>query len=499
MSDGINPKIQEIRASLENLENKMNREVGKSGELLKSLHPSQYQAGKNLLEYLTIRAEDLRNLQDELHIHGLSSLASSEGHIRRQIQAIQERLGKNYPKADIDTCTYSFCKTSIKEKSKSLFGPKPEERIPSLMVTFDSRFSENYALIKSLLQNGMNVARINCAHDDEATWSRMINKLKKACRNTGLECKVYMDLAGPKIRTKLLAKGKTKGRVKVEEGQLVWLAENDKDFKKEDVVISPNVEGIIPSLKKGDRVYLDDGVIRALVEKVKSDRVGIRITRISTEKKQIKNGKGINFPDTPLQIASLTAFDRASLPYICEHADLVGYSFVKTAQDIRDLRGAMKELTDAPPSMIIKIETPEAVKNLPNLLLEGMHEPHFGIMIARGDLAVEIGFERMGEVQEEILWICEAAHVPVVWATQVLESLNKSGMATRSEITDAGNAAQADCVMINKGDHTVEVMETLKDILLRTASHRIKKRYTFRPLQIAQRFFESEEKAKGQV
>jgi pyruvate kinase len=109
-------------------------------------------------------------------------------------------------------------------------------------------------------------------------------------------------------------------------------------------------------------------------------------------------------------------------------------------------------------------------------------------MIARGDLAVEIGFERMGEIQEEILWICEAAHVPVVWATQVLETLNKTGIATRSEITDAAHAALAECVMVNKGNHTIEVIETLRDILLRSSGHQIKKRFTFRPLSIAERF-----------
>jgi pyruvate kinase len=117
-----------------------------------------------------------------------------------------------------------------------------------------------------------------------------------------------------------------------------------------------------------------------------------------------------------------------------------------------------------------------------------MQQKAFGVMIARGDLAVEIGFERMGEIQEEILWICEAAHVPVVWATQVLETLNKSGMATRSEITDASHAAMAECVMINKGDHTIEVIETLRDILHRTGGHHIKKRFIFRSLSIAQRF-----------
>jgi len=120
-----------------------------------------------------------------------------------------------------------------------------------------------------------------------------------------------------------------------------------------------------------------------------------------------------------------------------------------------------------------------------------MHQKAFGVMIARGDLAVEIGFERMGEIQEEILWICEAAHAPVIWATQVLENLNKSGVATRAEITDAAHAALAECVMVNKGNHTLEVIKTLKDILHRIGGHHIKKRFTFRPLGIAKRFIDN--------
>jgi pyruvate kinase len=344
-------------------------------------------------------------------------------------------------------------------------------------------------MIKNLLQNGMNVARINCAHDDESTWSKMINQLRKACTATGLDCKIYMDLAGPKIRTKLLGKGRKKGRAKIQEGQLIWLSETGGDFDKEDVVISPNEEGIIPMLKKGDRVFIDDGLIRCVVEKIKKERVGIRVIRISSSKGQIKAEKGINFPDTALQIPSLTEFDKQCLPFIYENADLIGYSFVKSEEDIRKLRSELKKLGENFPSLIIKIETPEAVKNLPLLLLEGMKEKALGLMIARGDLAVEIGFERMGEIQEEILWICEAAHIPVVWATQVLESLHKVGMATRSEITDAGHAALAECVMINKGEYTIEVMETLRDIIQRASTHRIKKRFTFRPLKIAERFF----------
>jgi pyruvate kinase len=254
------------------------------------------------------------------------------------------------------------------------------------------------------------------------------------------------------------------------------------------VLVGVNEQGIIGMLKKGERVFIDDGLIKGIVEQVKKNKVGVRIIRISSTKQQIKQDKGINFPDSNLMIAPLTQFDIACLPFICENADMVGYSFVRYASDIKVLQDKIASLGANKPNIILKIETPEAVEHLPQLLLTGMSQPLFGVMIARGDLAVEIGFERMSEIQEEILWICEAAHVPVIWATQVLETLNKSGMATRSEITDAGHAAMAECVMINKGDHTIEVIETLIDVLQRIGGHQIKKRYIFRPLSIAANF-----------
>lgn len=489
----MNPEpLNIIQQQLIDLEKNMLLEIKKRDQQLKSIHPQQMPAAKNLLHYLVLRNQDIRNLQDTLHVHGLSSLSSSESHIHSQLQSILQRLGMHYDEAELDACTYDYNRQQMAEKSKILFGEKKDAAIPFIMVTFDVTFADNYALIKNLLQNGMNVARINCAHDDEATWSKMIHHLKRACRYTGLTCKIYMDLAGPKIRTKLLNKGKDKGKVKVKEGEIVWLADDNKGFKEDAVVISPNEPGIIQMLKKGDRVYIDDGIIKGFIEDTKKYKAAMRIVRISSIKQQIKEGKGINFPDSQIAISSLTEFDKACLPFICDHADMVGYSFVRFPSDLLGLQEALKKGSSKPPHIIIKIETTEAVKNLPALLLAGMQQKAFGVMIARGDLAVEIGFERMGEIQEEILWICEAAHVPVVWATQVLETLNKSGMATRSEITDATHAAMAECIMINKGDHTIKVIETLRDILQRTGGHHIKKRFTFRPLSIAQGFINEE-------
>ncbi|MBZ5856927.1 pyruvate kinase [Flavihumibacter profundi] len=481
-----------IKQQLLELEKKMLLEIEKRAEVFKNIHPLQYPAAKNMIEYLTLRNEDIRELQDSLHIFGLSSLASSESHIHRQLQSILERLGKSYAPDELDSCTYDYNKLQLDKKCKILFGEKNDPVSPYIMVTFDASYAGNYALIKNLLQNGMNVARINCAHDDEATWSKMIYHLKRACRLTGINCNIYMDLAGPKIRTRLINKGKDKGTVKIKEGELLWLADDAKGFTNNEIVISPNEPGIIAMLKTGERVFIDDGMIKGVIETINEAGAAMRIIRVSSKIRRIKSGKGINFPDSKISISPLTAFDKACLPFICKNADMVGYSFVRNPADLEGLQQALKNLSPKPPHIIIKIETPDAVINLPMLLLCGMQQEAFGVMIARGDLAVEIGFERMGEIQEEILWICEAAHVPVVWATQVLETLNKSGIATRSEITDAGHAAMAECVMINKGDYTIEVIETLRDILHRTVGHHLKKRYTLRPLSIAERFMHHE-------
>ena len=218
------------------------------------------------------------------------------------------------------------------------------------------------------------------------------------------------------------------------------------------------------------------------------DQALLRLSRVSANKHRIKPEKGINFPDTQISVSSLTEFDRSVIPFARKHADLIGFSFVRHPQDVASLQHLLKTSNGKSLPLVLKIETYDAVQNLPALLFQGMKEPVFGVMIARGDLAVEIGFERLSEIQEEILWLCEAAHVPVIWATQVMESLNKSGIATRSEVTDAARAAHAECVMLNKGKNLLNVLASLRDILRRSGGHHLKKRYIFRPLGIAETF-----------
>jgi pyruvate kinase len=135
---------------------------------------------------------------------------------------------------------------------------------------------------------------------------------------------------------------------------------------------------------------------------------------------------------------------------------------------------------------VLKIETRRGFESLPDMLLTAMRAPQCGVMIARGDLAVECGFERLAEVQEEILWLCEAAHVPVIWATQVLETLAKEGRPSRAEITDAAMGLRAECVMLNKGPYVLSAVRALDDILRRMHAHQSKKRSMLRALRLAQ-------------
>jgi pyruvate kinase len=164
---------------------------------------------------------------------------------------------------------------------------------------------------------------------------------------------------------------------------------------------------------------------------------------------------------------------------------MVGLSFVRRPEDVEQLQQELEKRGATSCGIVLKIENRAAFERLPKLLLQGLQSMPLGVMVARGDLGVEMGFERLAEVQEEILWLCEAAHVPVIWATQVLEGLAKTGMPTRAEVTDAAMASRAECVMLNKGPHIVAAVSFLDDVLERMKRHQRKKNSMLRRLSIS--------------
>jgi pyruvate kinase len=589
-----------------------------------ALHEAHRRSARNLAHYLALRRHDVRQLQSQLALLGLSSLGRTESHVFNAVQTVHRvlnaLLGTNRtlpcpaePAVEIGEGT-----ELLEANTEALLGPPPRGRKVRIMVTMSSDAATDYELVRDLVKSGMDCMRINCAHDTPEAWLAMIRNLEKAREETGRDCRILMDVAGPKLRTGPIepgpavikcrprrdvyghvvalariwltpeenpepAPGLASARIPLAPSFLRRLRPGDKlrirdarkaqrtmvvskvvgrscwaeakqtiyfmpglevrafrstksgrrggqlsartsirklpplpqtlllkpgdtlilsrtsklgrpaRYRKSGELIAPaqisvSLPEILDHAKPGEPVFFDDGKIGGVFRSVTPDSVTVEITQARPEGEKLGAEKGINLPETRIDIPALTDDDLEALKFIVQHADLVGYSFVRTESDVRQLLERLEEQGGQHPGLILKIETRKGFDNLPKLILAAMRTRSIGIMIARGDLAVECGYQRLAEVQEEILWICEAAHVPVIWATQVLETLAKKGTPSRSEITDAAMGERAECVMLNKGPYAVASVTVLADILKRMQSHQEKKRSMMRQLSLAASF-----------
>ena len=257
---------------------------------------------------------------------------------------------------------------------------------------------------------------------------------------------------------------------------------DDSDRVLEPAFVGCTLEEAFSALRPGLQVLIDDGKIQAVIRQVTGDVASLEIARVPPNRAKLRSDRGINLPEAHLSLPSLTRKDLEDLKFVAEHADMVGLSFVQRPEDILQLQEHLRRLDRTDLGIVLKIETRRGFENLPSLLWAAMRSEAVGVMIARGDLAVEVGYERLAEVQEEILWLCEAAHLPVIWATQVLETLAKQGLASRAEITDAAMSERAECVMLNKGPHIQQAVTVLDSILRRMQAHQSKKTSMLRQL-----------------
>lgn len=609
--DGLLHQLLAVRADLIQAEKK-------AASVLKAVHPGQRQSARNLIHYLAFRQHDLQDVQSDLAALGLSSLGRLEGHVLATLDAVVENLqrllGKkiNLPETE-PGISFEAGKSLLKSNTGKLLGPRPRSRFVRIMVTMPTEAAQDSALLEKLLGAGMDCIRINTAHDDRAAWEQMIKRLRIAQSKAGRQCRVLIDLAGPKLRTGPLEPGPAfvkwrperdvLGRVlrpaqirlvpaekpmpanekaaatvplpvkwlaHLRRGDLLrftdvrkkkrsltitkvsddsrWAESTETTYlqtgtkmeiqrsgeaatdhgaevgslprtettillKKKDVLILTRapIQGrsaqrdqkgrirrpahigcaspaIFRDVAPGDEIWFDDGKIGGVVEKAEARRLFIRVTRARPNGEKLRADKSINLPGTILRLPALTQTDAQNLPFVVKHSDLVGYSFVQSAADVLALQGRLRKLQAQHLGIVLKIETRWAFEQLPGILLAALRSPVIAVMIARGDLAVECGYERLAEIQEELLWICEAAHVPVIWATQVLERLARTGLPSRAEITDAAMSARAECVMLNKGPHMVEAVRALKNILCRMQAHQNKKTSKLRSLGLARRF-----------
>lgn len=588
------------------------------------LHETHRRSARNLAHYLALRRHDIRKLQSQLALLGLSSLGRTESHVFEALQSVHRVLNallgtnESLPSPEVPAVEIGEGTELLEANADALLGPPPPGRKVRIMVTMASDAATDYELVRDLVRNGLDCMRINCAHDNPEVWLGMIRNLQKAREETGRNCRILMDVAGPKLRTgpihpgpsvvKCRPKRDLYGRVvspariwltpghnpepapgpvsacvllstgflkKLRPGDKIRLRDARKaqrtlritkvlgrscwaeakqtiyfvpglqvrairpaasgsrgvrrdsqtrigklpalpqtlllkpgdilvlhrgttlgrpaKYSKTGELITPAQIGVsLPQLldhvKPGEPVWFDDGKIGGIFRSVNSDSATVEITQARMEGEKLGAEKGINLPETRIDIPALTLDDLEALKFIVQHADLVGYSFVRTESDILELLEHLEELGGQHLGLVLKIETRKGFDNLPKLILAAMRTRSIGIMIARGDLAVECGYQRLAEVQEEILWVCEAAHVPVIWATQVLESLAKKGTPSRSEITDAAMGERAECVMLNKGPYAVTTVNVLADILKRMQAHQEKKSSRLRQLHLATAF-----------
>lgn len=444
---------------------------------------------ENLAHYLVLRRHDIRPLQRRLMVEGLSSLGRLEGRVLPTLDAVLASLAPNAdetsPFVRPGEEAFFAGERALAATADELLGAAPAHRRGRIMVTLPSEAAMDPDFIAELVRRGMNIARINCAHDDREAWLAMTRHVKAAATALSRPVLILMDIAGPKIRTEKILPEK-KGKLQV--GDLFRLVAEGAPYVDDEVraCACVSLPEIVTRLLAGDRVRYDDGKLEGVVERLAPNEAIIRVIRCKTGGTKLKPEKGLNLPDTALGLSPLTAKDEADLRTVVECADMLGYSFVSRPEDIDLLEAALAKAEPRlnPLGLVAKIEHPDAVHNLPALIACALHHKRpFGVMIARGDLAAEIGFERVAEMQEEILWICEAASVPTIWATQVLEDLVKTGLPSRGEMTDAAMAARAECVMLNKGPAVADAVALLDHLLSRMDEHIVKKTPMLRALK----------------
>jgi len=598
--------FRSLRDRLSRLNSELSSSETRATADLANIAPDYRASALNLIHYLVARQIDLRPLQLELSRSGLSSLGRIEGHVADAVAQVIARIDDSLAcrlgshrepmTAATEHVSASEGDQLLHRHSEDLLGARPPHRHVYVMVTAPDAAEVNEAWVGRLLDAGVNVLRVNGAHEDVAEWRHIVQTARRVAKERGVGLRVLVDLPGPKLRTVAPQRGAEVERWRPErdafgrvtkpcqvtlratesdatppEGQKLSLPAallnqiaigdeltlRDARGRKRRLLVVDRSEkqatatlertayvmpgtrvrvrrdgqkigafridrveaqpfrlalvegdrfrlradgavagaGVIPeiacslrepllALTPGARVLFDDGKLECVVESQELSGVLLRVTRAPGGKFRLGAEKGINLPDTVLSGPSLGEDDERALAFAVEFADIVGASFVRDPGDVRALYARLAQLEAHELGVILKIETVAAFRQLPAILLAAMSRYRLGVMIARGDLAVEAGFERLAELQEEILWLCEAAHLPVIWATQVLDQMARTGQATRAEVTDAAMSVRAECVMLNKGPYITEAVTTLIDILGRMEDHQYKKRSLSRQLHL---------------
>ncbi|HLS64558.1 MAG TPA: pyruvate kinase, partial [Ruania sp.] len=322
--------------------------------------------------------------------------------------------------------------------------------------------TESPEMVQALVDAGMDVARINRSHGDADAHAAVIKRVREAAEASGRAVAVLVDLQGPKIRLGRFVEGKHE----LAEGDTFTITTEDVPGTKE--LVSTTFKGLPQDVKPGDAILIDDGRVVVRVTEVTGPRVTTRVEVPGP----VSNNKGLNLPGVAVNIPALTDKDAEDLRWgLAQGADFIALSFVRSAADYEDVAAIMAEEGRTVP-VIAKVEKPQAVENLAEIV-----DAFDGIMVARGDLGVELPLEQVPLVQKRATEMCLRNAKPVIVATQVLESMISAPIPTRAEASDCANAVLdgADAVMLSGetsvGQYPIECVETMARIISNTEEH----------------------------
>lgn len=323
--------------------------------------------------------------------------------------------------------------------------------------------------VSELIEAGMDIARVNFSHGTYDEHAVRIERLKRIRERMDSPCAIMLDTKGPEIRTGLLDGGKP---ISLSKGDIITLTADDVIGTHDKVSVS--AKNLPEYMEPRTRILLDDGLIELEVLKVEGNDIVCEVLNYG----DLGQRKSVNIPDVTIPLDPITQKDVDDLIFGIGHGiDIVAVSFVKNAETIRDIRDILKRNGGPHIAIIAKIENSEAVKNIIEIL-----DASDGVMVARGDLGVEMPPHEVPYLQKKIIEACNAAHKPVITATQMLESMTKNPRPTRAEAADVANAIYdgTDCVMLSGetavGEHPIEAVKTMVKIIETTERHYFEKR-----------------------
>lgn len=318
--------------------------------------------------------------------------------------------------------------------------------------------SESEEMLEKLMKAGMNVARLNFSHGDHDEHKTRIDRIRKISKKLGQTVAILLDTKGPEIRTHNMQNG----AIELEKGSEVTVSMTEVEGTKDKFSVTYN--HLINDVDKGSYILLDDGLIELQVKDIDHDKGEVLCDVLNTG--ELKNKKGVNLPGVKVSLPGITDKDADDIRFgIREGIDFIAASFVRRPSDVLDIRKLLEEENNTNISIIPKIENQEGIDNIKEIL-----EVSDGLMVARGDMGVEIPPESVPMVQKDLIRQCNKLGKPVITATQMLDSMQRNPRATRAEASDVANAIYdgTDAVMLSgetaAGQYPIEAVKTMRNI-----------------------------------